>query len=221
MGAWFVVVRGLVYAWGYPVIFLMIVLESIPLIGVVIPGGTFALLGAGIFSRFGLFDVATAYLVCLLATMFIDHTGYVTGRLVSKRRFHSWLKTFFVKESLIKRIGKLIHCHLGKTIVFGRLNPPIRSIVPFMVGNEKVSYRKFLPFSLVSAIIWVTLFFTVGYLLANSISRIDSITRLITWAIVILIISIYFYYLIKNAYLRKGGINGFDCEKQGERRNGA
>lgn len=218
---WIVLVKSLIESFGYPIIFSMIVFESLPLIGVIIPGGTPAVVAAGIFSRFGVFKLGVAYLVCITATLFIDNVGYFTGKIAKKEKFHKIVGCLFIKKKFLEKIGHLVRCHTGKAVILGRLNPPTRSVIPFVIGNEKVSYTRFLFFSVISAFIWVSTFFIVGYLFAESLHMIDSINRAILWGTIFLIIIAYVYYVVKS-YVKKNGKGGFfengsDCEKQGKR----
>lgn len=190
---------------AYALVFLAIILESTPLIGVVIPGGTLALLASGIFLRLGYFSFLNILLISIIAAVLIDNFGYFSGRITKRRTFHRIVGFLFIGKNLLSKLCGLMHDHTGKAIILGRLNPPTRPIAPFMAGMEKVKYSKFLFFSIISSSIWVATFLLIGYIFGESLERVQSLDRIMLWGTIIIIFSIYIAYLLKNYYLKKNG----------------
>jgi membrane-associated protein len=181
--------------WGYVVVFVTLFLESFPFLGAFIPGGTIALLIAGFLTKLGYFALWKIVLVCIVASITVDVFGYSLGRTRSKGFLNRQSKFFLVKHNTIEKVVKIVHGHTGKSLIFGRMNPITRSIAPFIVGNERVSFSKFLFFSILGSFIWVVCFVFLGYVLGNSYEVIAIAERYILWVGVILLGGFYVYWL--------------------------
>jgi len=200
--------------WLYVGFFLVILIEGLPLIGSFIPGGSIILLLAGILSRLGYFSLYGMALNLIIASIITDTIGYFFGRSCAKRSFRRVARSLFVKKGLIEGVRKIVHGHTGKALIIGRLNPITRSIAPFVVGNERVPFAKFIFFNIVGGITWVFMLIFIGYIFGASV-----VVEKVEWFIIIstgiLVGGYYTHYifdLLKNK-LRNGGGNGACCKE--------
>lgn len=181
--------------WGYIVVFVALFLESFPFLGAFIPGGTIALLIAGFLTKLGYFSLWKIVLVCVAASITIDVFGYGLGRTRAKGFLGRKSKFFLVKHDTIEKVVRIVHGHTGKSLIFGRMNPITRSIAPFVVGNERVCFSKFLFFSVLGSFIWVVCFVFLGYVFGNSYEVIAIAERYILWTGILLLGGFYVYWL--------------------------
>lgn len=204
--------------WGYLVVFIALLLESFPFIGAFIPGGIILLLFSGLLVKLGFFILWKLILVLIAASILIDLFGYFLGRFISKDFFHRHAKILFIKKEVLEKVGKIVHGHTGKSLMFGKLNPITRSIAPFIVGNEKINFSKFFFYSIVGAILWITMFVFIGYIFGNSFQVLQGTEKYILWSMIFLLGGYYFYY-INNLFReffgksKKGGNNGTNRKK--------
>lgn len=63
-------------------------------------------------------------------------------------------------EHLFDRMGDIV-------ITLARFMPIIRTFIPFVAGSSTMSYKRFLPYSFLGAISWVTLCCGAGYWFGN------------------------------------------------------
>lgn len=210
--------RSFFAVWGYVVVALAIMVESFPFIGAFIPGGIIILLLSGFLAKLGFFLLWKIVLVAIIASVVIDTFGYAFGRFVSKDFFHKHARILLIKKRTLERVGRIVHGHTGKSLIFGRLNPVTRSIAPFVVGNEKVGFAKFFFYNVVGGILWVSLFMSIGYIFGNSYQLVVATEMYIVWAMVILLGGFYVYYIgnsFSRFFSKKGGDieDGLDCKK--------
>jgi membrane-associated protein len=185
-----------VQTFGYIILFIAIFLDSLPFIGAFIPGGSIAIFFAGVFSKLGFFNLALVIAVCFIASVSIDIFGFFLGRYSSGKALYKYSKHFYIKKELIEKVGSLVHKHTGKALIIGRLNPATRSIAPFVVGNHKVKFSKFLVFSMVGGFLWVVLCAFLGYILGNSYKLAASFEKYILIITTLLLIGLYTYYIL-------------------------
>ena len=209
--------RGFFNFWAYFVVFIAIALESFPFIGAFIPGGIIALFLCGFLSKLGYFVLWKIVLTCVSASVLIDIIGYLFGRTRRAGFLCRRAKVFLVKRRTIEKVGKIVKKHSGKSLFFGKINPVTRSIAPFIVGNERIDFPKFILYSILSSILWVTFFVLVGYVFGNSLDLIRDAERIIVWLMVILLGGFYVYYignLFKEFFGNKNKVkNGYYCKK--------
>lgn len=198
--------------WGYIVVFFAIFIESFPFLGAFVPGGMIALLACGFLARLGYFALWKVVVVGIFASVAVDIFGYWFGRTRKKGFLHRRSGIFLIKHSTIEKVVRIVHGHTGKSLIGGKINPITRAIAPFVVGNERVSFLKFLFYSIVGSGIWVICFMFLGYVLGSSYEVIAVAERYVLWTSVGLLGMFYAYWvgnLFKEYFNRKG--NGNCC----------
>jgi membrane-associated protein len=105
--------------------------------------------------------------VLMLGAMIGDSTGYLLGRQTGPRIF-SRKDSLFFKQEYVTRTQKFYERYGGKTILFARFLPVVRSFAAFMAGVGRMPYRKFLPFSVAGGFGSVFLLTMLGYELGGT-----------------------------------------------------
>jgi len=180
---------------AYLFIGIFLFLESFPFLGSLIPGGLIGLLICGFLVKLGYFSFWKVYLVCMIALTLVDCLGYALGRKRKRGFLHRKRKFFLIKNCVIERVYEIVHGHTGKALIAGKLNPITRSIAPFIVGNERVSFFRFLLFSLIGSIIFVGIFLFMGWSLGSSYEVVIEAEHYILWIGAVLLTIFYVYYL--------------------------
>ncbi len=54
-----------------------------------------------------------------------------------------------------------------KTIIFARFVPIVRTFTPFVAGLGRMTYKRFILFSMIATAAWVSTFLPLGYFFAN------------------------------------------------------
>jgi membrane-associated protein len=106
------------------------------------------------------------WLLLMIAAVAGDTVNYWIGNLVGPKVFHQETSRFFNKEYLL-RTHRFYEKHGGKTIIFARFIPIIRTFAPFVAGIGSMTYGKFGAFNVIGGITWVTLFLFAGYYFGN------------------------------------------------------
>lgn len=151
--------------WGYVLLFGVVFAETGLLVGFFLPGDSL-LFTVGVVAGAGGLDIVLINLVLMAAAIIGDTVGYHLGRSTGKRIFSRLNSRFFHHEHL-ERTQVFYERHGGKTIVYARFVPIIRTFAPFVAGVAAMGYARFLSFNIFGGIGWVALLTLLGYWLGS------------------------------------------------------
>lgn len=150
---------------GYAVLFLVVFAESGLLVGFFLPGDSL-LFTVGIVCGAGKLQIGAIIAMLSVASMAGDGIGFLLGSTLGYRLFQNPKSKIFRREYL-DRTHAFYEKHGGKTIIYAKFVPIIRTFAAFIAGVGKMDYTRFLTFNVFGAIGWVTLMITAGYWLGN------------------------------------------------------
>jgi membrane-associated protein len=150
---------------GYLVLFLIVFAESGLLVGFFLPGDSL-LFTVGVVAGAGKLDVASVIFLLAAASILGDGIGFLIGNKIGYRLFDRKNSVIFRREYL-DRTHAFYERHGGKTIVYAKFVPIIRTFAAFIAGVGRMNYIRFLTFNVCGAIGWVTLMILAGYSLGN------------------------------------------------------
>lgn len=150
---------------GYAFLFLVVFAESGMLVGFFLPGDSL-LFTVGVVAGAGKLPIAGMILMLAAASILGDGTGFFLGSTLGYSLFKKPNSRIFRRE-YVDRTHAFYERHGGKTIVYAKFVPIIRTFAAFVAGVGKMRYRRFLAFNVCGAIGWVTAMILSGYLLGN------------------------------------------------------
>jgi len=95
-----------------------------------------------------------------------DAVNYAVGRRLGPRVFTGESSLLLNKKHLA-RTQEFYERYGGKTIIIARFIPIVRTFAPFVAGIGQMSYRRFVSFNLIGALLWVGLLVPLGYGFGN------------------------------------------------------
>jgi membrane-associated protein len=103
----------------------------------------------------------------VFAAVFLgDNTNYWIGRRIGKAIFKRENPRFIKKKHLL-RAQAFYEAYGAKTVILARFVPIVRTFAPFVAGIGRMHYARFLTFSVIGAILWVSICLAAGYKLAK------------------------------------------------------
>lgn len=165
------IIQGASVVTGLIVIGGIVFAESGLLIGFFLPGDTL-LFTAGFFAAQGKLPLGWLILVVIAAAIIGDSVGYNIGHRTGHRIFRKKDGIFF-RQEYIARAEAFYQAHGGKTIIFARFIPVVRTFAPLVAGVGKMTYRRFLAFNVIGAVIWGAGVILLGHWLGSRIPNID------------------------------------------------
>ena len=160
---------SLLVAYGYPVITLIVALESM---GIPLPGET-ALLAAAVYA--GTTHQLSIVFIVLAATagaVLGDNAGFWIGRRLGFPLLRQYGRFVRLDEGRLKLGRYLFSRHGGKVVFFGRFTALLRALAAPLAGANDMGWRRFLLFNLAGGALWAALYGGGGYLLGSAIHRI-------------------------------------------------
>lgn len=151
--------------WIYAILFLIIFSETGLVVFPFLPGDSL-LFVAGALCGIGALDIYLLLPLLMFAAFSGDNTNYWTGRLVGKRLVKLG-DSRFLKHEHLDKTHAFYKKHGGKTIVFARFLPIVRTFAPFVAGIGRMDYRLFALFSTLGSVAWIAFFVVGGYFLGN------------------------------------------------------
>ena len=150
---------------GYAALAAIVFSETGLLVGFFLPGDSL-LFTVGVVAGAGQLDIVLVVVILSAAAMLGDSTGYLLGRKTGPKIFSRPDSRLF-KQEYVTRTRRFYEKYGGKTIVFARFVPIVRTFAAFVAGVGQMPYLRFLPFSVCGGIGWVTMMSLLGYELGS------------------------------------------------------
>lgn len=171
--------------WVYGILFLIIFCETGLVVTPFLPGDSL-LFVAGALCGMGALELGLLLPLLMLASFSGDNTNYWIGRLVGVRLVR-YANGRVLKREHLEITHAFYEKHGGKTILFARFLPIVRTFAPFVAGIGMMHYRLFVVFSVLGAVAWISLFTVGGYFFGNIPVIKDNLTLMV---LVIIFVSV-------------------------------
>ncbi|MDD3883376.1 MAG: DedA family protein [Gallionella sp.] len=168
--------------WVYGILFLIIFCETGFVVTPFLPGDSL-LFVAGALCGLGALQLEWLMPLLMIAAFSGDNTNYWIGRLVGVRLLRK--TDGLIKRAHIEKTHAFYEKHGGKTILFARFLPIIRTFAPFVAGIGLMRYRLFVLFSALGSLAWIGSLTVAGFLFGNIPLIKDNLTLMILFIIVI------------------------------------
>jgi membrane-associated protein len=151
----------------YVILFLIIFAETGLVVAPFLPGDSL-LFAVGALAAIETSDLNIWFLwTLLIAAAFLgDNTNYQIGKRIGPRVFSNE-KSMFMNPKYLARTQDFYRDHGAKTVLLARFMPILRTFAPFVAGVGHMNYRKFMFFSLLGSVIWMSCFLGAGFYFGN------------------------------------------------------
>ena len=147
--------------WTYALLFVIVFCETGLIITPFLPGASL-LFASGAFAALGSLNIVTVVILLWVAAVLGDFVNYWIGYTFGIKFFNK-IEGRIIKREHLERTQAFYAKYGGRTIVFARFMPIVRTLAPFVAGMSKMSYRQFSHYNLFGAFAWVTILTLGGY----------------------------------------------------------
>jgi len=147
----------------YVILFIIIFVETGLVVMPFLPGDSLLFAAGALAALSGNQDLNVWYLLPLLfvAAVLGDTVNYMLGNYIGPKAFSG--KVRFLKKEYLNQTQAFFDKHGGKSIIYARFVPIVRTFAPFVAGIGQMQYSKFLLFNVAGGAIWVSLLTLAGY----------------------------------------------------------
>ena len=158
-------------SYGYLVVFLLVMLESI---GLPVPGET-ALIAAALYAgTTHKLEIGAIVAVAAAAAIIGDNIGYSIGRYGGAKLLLRYGHKIHLHEGRLKIGIWLFRRHGGKVVFWGRFVSILRTWAAFLAGANHMEWRRFLVFNAAGGIVWATLYGVVYYVFGATLKKLST-----------------------------------------------
>jgi membrane-associated protein len=151
--------------WIYAILFGIIFAETGLVVAPFLPGDSL-LFVIGALCGMGSLELQIALPLLILAAFMGDNTNYWVGRLLGLRLLNHPNQRW-IKHEHLEKTHAFYEKHGGKTVIFARFLPIIRTFAPFVAGIGTMNYRHYLMFSIIGGVAWIGSLILAGYFFGN------------------------------------------------------
>jgi membrane-associated protein len=151
--------------WIYAILFAIIFAETGLIVTPFLPGDSL-LFVIGALCGMGSLELQVAMPLLILAAFMGDNTNYWVGRLLGLRLLNHPNQRW-IKHEHLEKTHAFYEKHGGKTVIFARFLPIIRTFAPFVAGIGTMNYRLYVTFSIVGGVAWIGSLTLAGYFFGN------------------------------------------------------
>jgi membrane protein DedA with SNARE-associated domain/membrane-associated phospholipid phosphatase len=158
-------------AWTYALVGVMAFLETGAFVGLVAPGETVVIAG-GVIAGQGEIDLIPLIGLVWVCAVLGDTTSFYIGKRLGRGFLERHGPRVKISHERLEQVEGYFDRHGGKTILIGRFIGLVRALAPFIAGASGLTYRRFLPYSVVGTGLWATVFCVLGYIFWRSFDRV-------------------------------------------------
>ena len=137
----------------------------------------------------------------LFGTILGSLPWYYLGRLVNEKKLSNFLdkrgKYLGISSDDLAKSKKWFDKYGVSLVFWGRLIPGIRTLISVPAGIELMPFSKFLIWTTMGSLIWVSLLTYTGYLFGENYSIIETYLDQIKYVVKPILIIIFLYFLVK------------------------
>src|SRR3954452_24205683 len=160
--------------WTYVLVGAMAFLETGAFVGFIAPGEFTVILG-GVIAGEGTISIIPLIGIVWACAIAGDSISLLIGHRVGRQFLLRHGPKLRITEQRFHQVDDYFDRHGGKTIVIGRFIGFVRPLAPFIAGTSRMTYGRFIPYSIVGTGLWGTTFCLVGYIFWRSFDKVSKV----------------------------------------------
>ena len=159
--------------WTYLLVGALAFLETGAFVGLVAPGESAILIG-GVVAGQGQISIYVLIGLVWFCAVAGDVTSYALGRRLGRGFLERHGPRLKITEERLRYVEDFFDRRGGVTILIGRFIGLVRAIAPFIAGASRMPLGKFVPYDVLGAGLWSTLFCLLGYFFWQSLDTVEA-----------------------------------------------
>ena len=148
----------------------------------------------GVVAGAGQLDIVRICLIFVVASIAGDQSGYFLGHGTGPRIFSRPDSRFF-KQEYVHETQRFYDKHGGKTLIYAKFVPIVRTFAPFMAGVGRMPYSRFVSFNVFGGLGWVLSMTLGGYFLGGIPVIRRHFEKVVIGIVVVSVLPVVLHYL--------------------------
>ena len=157
-----------------------------------LPGDSL-LFAVGAIAAGGRIELLPAMGVMAVAAILGDTANYWIGHFAGERLVKRYPR--LIQQKHLDRTHEFFERYGGKTIILARFVPIVRTFAPFVAGIGAMTYKRFMAFNVIGALLWVVLVTPAGYFFGSIPVVRDNFTLVILGIVLVSILPGVFEFI--------------------------
>ncbi|CAN5149771.1 hypothetical protein BH24ACT23_BH24ACT23_01990 [soil metagenome] len=154
--------------WTYLAVGVLAFLETGAFVGLVFPGET-AVIVAGAIAGQGTTSIFLTITIVWFSAWAGDTASFFIGRKLGRNFILRHGHRVRITEERFSQVEDYFAKYGGRTILVGRFLGLVRALAPFIAGSSGMTYRAFVPYSVLGTGLWAATFSVLGFVLAENL----------------------------------------------------
>ena len=195
---WLWVKINSLWSWNYLIAFTSSIIESFPVLGVLIPGQQIMLMVGWFFWKNNLFLIIVVSSIGALIWNYIWYFAWVKFWSDFLKKYWEW---FWIGKTELKILKRQIEKNWAWFIIFWKFHNFTRAFIPFIAGSSWMHPKKFWLYNFIWSVLWAT---TIIILWVVFIQFYKELLKYIQYIIIWIaaIVAVYVYFFKKKEFLQ-------------------
>jgi membrane-associated protein len=142
--------------WVYAILFLIVFAETGLVVTPFLPGDSLLFAVGAIAASTGQLDPVLCGGIIILAAFCGDNVNYWAGRTIGPKVFNRE-DSFFFRRAHLEKTEQFYNKYGSRTVIMARFVPIVRTFAPFVAGVGKMPYLRYITFSFIGSLLWVSI----------------------------------------------------------------
>jgi membrane protein DedA with SNARE-associated domain len=179
--------------WGYLGVAVILLLENI---GLPVPGETM-LIAASLYAATGQLNIVLVGVIAVLASTAGSAIGYAIGEFGGRPLAERYGKYVFLTPERLDKTHDFFNRRGALVVLLGRFVEGVRQAVGVIAGISEMTFPRFLTFTLIGSVLWVTTWATVGEVAGDHITTISHYATYVALGIAVVVVLLVARAIVK------------------------
>jgi membrane protein DedA with SNARE-associated domain len=157
--------------WAGLIVFLIAMIESLAIVGIIVPGVAIMFAVGALISN-GTLDLVNTVLWAAAGASIGDGLSFALGKHYDQRIYNvNWFKN---NPTVLEKGHRFFEQYGVFSVLIGRFVGPIRAVIPLVAGILDMPLKKYIPINIVASLLWAPAYLLPGFFFEKSTNLIPT-----------------------------------------------